>query len=265
MSSYFLHLIGSKSKEHVQDKIEIFERRFNNLKDDTRTCLEKCFVTVKKIADVLTSLPADDMDEHKQFLESHLTALYQAPNHSELFGVMNFYWNYLSYHLLDYLIKEFKLLALRSKTEIYKQDLKVFRIHTPLTVFCESQKKKHTKPPKEFSEVVAEFEWPEHVTLEVVEQFRQEYASHYRLRECAMMLIVVRRGCFAVSWFIPNSIVKKLKFNVPAEILSKFSITILKINGDPVYNYENSKHRVSVHRSIIIGYTFFCVWEWSGN
>jgi hypothetical protein len=36
--------------------------------------------------------------------------------------------------------------------------------------------------------MVTQFDWPDEVTLEVVEQFRQEYAYHYSLQECAMML-----------------------------------------------------------------------------
>ena len=143
---------------------------------------------VKRVADVLTSLSVDDMDEHKVFLEGHFSALYQAPDHFELFGTMNFYWNYQNYHLLHHLIQEFNL-EVKGEMKTYKEDLKQFRKKTPLKLFCQSLKKKYVKPPPpDFYEVVAEFDWPDHVTLEVVEEFRQGYADHYSLRECAMML-----------------------------------------------------------------------------
>ena len=35
-------------------------------------CLEKRKVSVKQVADTLMDLPADDIEEHKHFLESHL-------------------------------------------------------------------------------------------------------------------------------------------------------------------------------------------------
>ena len=219
---------------YVQAKIRKFEKRFKELKASTRVCLEKRKIAIKRIASTLTALPADDMEEHKQFLESRLTALYQAPDHSQLFGALDFGWNYLTYQLLEYLIKEFGL-QVGSEMEAYKKDLRQFREKTPLTLFCQAQKRRRVKPSEEFQEVVAEFDWPSEVTLEVVEQFRQEYAYHYNLRECAMMLAVVRPGSFIATWFIPESIVKKMKEDVPNRIMKKYFVVNLDVAGVRVY------------------------------
>ena len=199
-------------------------------------------VPVKRVADALTSLPAEDVGEHKQFLESHLRVLYQALDHSELFGTMNFHWNYQNPQLLDHLIREFNLEGIKSEMKTYKEDLQQFRKETPLKQFCQSQKKKHIRPPPDFYEVVAEFhfDWPNHVTLEVVEEFRQQYADHYSLRECAMMLAVVRPDCsFIITWFMPSGIVEKLKVEVPTSILKEYSVTKLEIAGECVYAEAN--------------------------
>ena len=223
------------TSQEVQGEIDRFDRRFNDLKNRIRACLEKNRVAVQLVADVLTSLPADDVDEHKQFLETHVSALFKAVNHSELFGTMNFHWNYLNYPLLDHLIRKFELEEVKSEMEGYKVDLQQFREKTPLTLFCKTQKKRRIKPSQEFQEVVAEFDWPEDVTLEVVEQFRQEYACHYSLRECAMMLAVVRPGSFIITWFIPESIVEKLKAKIPRGIIKKYTVTKLEVAGVCVY------------------------------
>ena len=69
----------------------------------------------------------------------------------------------------------------------------------------------------EFQELIVEFGLPENVKLEIVEQFRQDYTSHYNLRECAMMIAQVSQGCFVITWLIPESVVDKLKGNVPRE------------------------------------------------
>ena len=219
---------------YVQAKIRKFEKRFNKLKASTRVCLEKHKIAIKKIASTLTALSADDMEEHKQFFKENLTALYQAPDHSQLFGALDLNWNYLTYQLLEYLIKEFGL-EVGSEMEAYKKDLRQFREKTPLTLFCQAQKKRRVKPSEEFQEVVAEFDWPSEVTLEVVEQFRQEYAYHYNLRECAMMLAVVRRGSFIATWFIPESIVKKMKEDIPNRIMKKYFVVNLDVAGVRVY------------------------------
>ena len=213
------------------------------MKKATRECLEKK-IAVKRVAETLTSLPADDVDEHKQFL-GLVKVIHQALDHSELFGTMNFYWDYLSYQLLDHLIKEFNLAEVKGEMEAYKGDLLQFREETPLTLFCQTQKKRRINPPQEFQRVVAEFDWPDEVTLETVEQFRQEYACFYHLRECAMMVARIRPECFIVTWFIPGSIVDKLRSKVPRAILKKYFVTELEIAGKCVYR----SHKPQVSQS----------------
>ena len=149
--------------------------------------------------------------------------------------------NYLSYHLLDYLGNEFDLVGMKEKMMIYKSDLQQFRKKTPLALFCQAQKKKRIKPTAEFKEMVAEFEWSENVTLEDVEQFRQEYSTHYNLRQCAMMIAQIRSGSYIITWFIPESVVEKLKAKVPREILKKYCVTKLEIAGACVYRSRKAQ------------------------
>ena len=234
-SHHSMPITGEMTIQYVQAKIRQFEKRFNALKKSSRECLERLRVPVKRVADALTSLPADDVDEHKQFLESHLSALYHADDHSELFGTMNFHWNYQNYQLLDHVIREFDLEGVKGEMKTYKEDLHQFRKKTPLKLFCESHKRRHIKPPPDFHDMVAEFDWPDDVTLDVVEEFRQEYACHYSLQQCAMMLVMVRPGSFIITWFVPASIVEKLKEKVPIAILNKYFVTKLEIAGTCVY------------------------------
>ena len=207
----------------------------------TRDALKQSNIPVKRIVDSLADLPADDVPEHKQFLESFLNVLYQAADQVELFGTLNTQLNYLSYDLLDHLVGEFKLGIIKNDMEKYKEELKRFRAKTPLKLFCETQKKRHIKLSSEFREVVAIFNWPNDVTLEVFEQFRQEYACHYKLRECAMIVAEVRPGSFIVTWYVPESVAEKLKTNVPEDILKKYSATKLVVDGSCVFSLQTYK------------------------
>ena len=190
----FVPLTGQMTVQYIQDDIRQFEKRFNALKKSTRECLERLRVPVKEVAVALTSLPADDMDEHKLFLKENKTDIYRALDHSELFGTLDFHWNYQNPQLLDHIIREFNLEGVKSEMKTYKEDLQQFRKKTPLKLFCQSQKKKHIEPPPDFLKIVAKFDWPDTLTLEDVEEFRQKYACHYSLRECAMMLDMLLIG-----------------------------------------------------------------------
>ena len=111
------------SSDHVRANIIKLDKRFLILKNQVRECLVNRGVAVRRVADTLTSLSPDDQDEHKQFLESHVTAFFNAANISELFGIMNFNWNYLSHQPLDHLIQEFDFMRSevrwRSTRKIY--------------------------------------------------------------------------------------------------------------------------------------------------
>ena len=102
---------------------------------------------------------------------------------------MNFYWNYLAYHWLDHLIGKFCSEDIKGEMKQYEDDLQHFRRETKLRLFCQAQTKRHCEPlPPGFRKVAIDYNWPDTVTLEVVEAFRKEFAFTYRLHECALML-----------------------------------------------------------------------------
>ena len=224
--------------------------KFDVVKNRVKECLEKKAIPVSRVAGALTSLSPDHDDDHgRKFLESRTSALFQASSIPEQFGMMDFHWNYLNPSLLDHLVRRFDLKEMKGEMETYKSDLGQFRRKTPLTLFCRAQKRKRVRLSPDFQEVVAEFDWPNDVTLEVVEQFRQEYADHYGLRECAMMVAQVRPGSFIVTWFVSESVVEKLKEKVPRAILKTYSVTKLEIAGTCVYRLRKPQE-VSVTGSI---------------
>ena len=187
-----LYAATATSSEEVKRAIEELKKTFRALKDDTRECLKKQSVPVDKIADSLTSLSPDDDDRHKMFAESHVSDLFKVANVAEQFGTMNAHWNYLDPSLLDHVVRDFNLEEVKVKS-----DLGQFRKKTPLTLFWQAQKRKRVRLSPDFQEVIAEFDWRNDVMLEDVEQFRQEYASHYGLHEFAMMAAQVRPGSFS--------------------------------------------------------------------
>ena len=221
--------------EEVKAQIYAFEQRFNALKKSTRDDFKTRSIDVEKVVECLTDLPADDMPEHKVFLKEHMDYLLQAESLFKLFLRLNLYWHYLAYHLLQHLIKELSVDEVKGKMEKYRIDLQQFMWDTPLEVFCQTQKERAMDLPEGFEKVVANFEWPQNVTLAVVEEFRQRYAFCYNLRECAMMLITIRRGSFNVVWCIPKSIVQQLIKEVAKNVLSKYSVTKLEVAGVCIY------------------------------
>ena len=195
----------------------------------------------------LTTLPADEKEEHRVFLESKKKELQAENDHYGLFGSLKFYWNYLAYHLLDHLINKISCLEIiKNDMNAYKEAVHQFRVQTPLKWFCKANKT--PVPPKEgFKKVVAEFKQleAENMTLEELESLRKKYSAHYNLHDCAMMLCDVQPGCFIVSFLIPDCITAMLKQNIPENVLKKYYVTKLVIAGEYVYTSKTIASTVS--------------------
>ena len=192
-------MVLAKSSGEVTNMIVYLKKKFRMLKSTILECIEKRKIPFTKVVDVLTSLSPDDDEHHRLFLKSNISALIRCTGRSELFQTMNFHWNYLDPSLLDNLVRELDLNEVKGEMKAYKSDLQQFRLKTPLTLFCQTQKRRRIRHPQGFLEIVAEFNMTsdEDVTLEDVEQFRQEYASHYNIHEFAMMLADVHPDSYA--------------------------------------------------------------------
>ena len=233
----------------VKSKIQELDKRFNKLKKKIRECLEKGRHSVEEVADALTSHLPDVDDHHRNFLESRVRALFGAKDNSELFGTMNFQWNYLDPGLLDHLVRKFELKEVKAEMDTYMSDLEQFRMKTPLTLFSKTQRKKHIEIPPDFSKITARFDLTNQATLEDVEKFRKEYASHYKVHEFFMMIAQICCGSIIITWVIPESLVTRFKKEMPIAILKKYSVTQLEIGGECVYHKEviqQSIHCVSI-------------------
>ena len=113
--------------EEIKAKITDSEGRFKALKRSTREGLDRRHIGVKRVIECLTELCADDMPDHKVFLEDNIHTLFKSEDNMELFASMNLHWNYLAYDLLDHVIKEFGIQDVKASMERYKSDMKQFR------------------------------------------------------------------------------------------------------------------------------------------
>ena len=243
---YPLCVYALYSVADVERDIEGFHRRFNAIKDMTIKRLEQCQMTVMVVVYILTSIIA--VGEHKMFLEGKHKVLHDSKNNWELFSLLNFYWNYLAYDLLDQLIKELcqknkAFDAVRGEMEDYKRDIQKFREHTALEIFCQADPNTlEDDPPPGFRTVAIKFNWSNGVTLEKVEKFRKRFARKYNLQKCAMMLNSIRPGSFTVTWFVPVTVVEMMTKNRALKIFREFDTSRVDSDGTCIYQTSAERH-----------------------
>ena len=138
---------------------------------------------------------------------------------------------------------------MKSDMEDYMNDLHIFRERTPLDLFCEVGNK-CIEQPDGFQKVVVKFKevkpTKEKLTLQDIEDFRQQYGSSYQLRDFAIMLRdEVKKMSFVLTFFVPDSVIELLSTKIPRELLLKFGVTKLDVAGTCLYS-EGAGHAVHV-------------------
>ena len=189
--------------DEVKDAIKILKMKFNGLKKKILESLNKHKVKVADVADALTLLSPNDDECHQIFLEEHIKNFNTAVNNFELFMTMNFHWNYLDPSLLNNLVTKLKLVEVKPDMTTYQSELQQFRMKTPLNLFCQTQRRINVELSPQVRKMVTKCNWPNDVSLEVLEQFRQEYASHYKLRDFARMVndVLITGMLSAIQYF----------------------------------------------------------------
>ena len=236
------------SLEHfeVADGIKIFEEGFKNLKVMTRDSLVTCQISTTKVAEYLMSLPAHRENKDIKIIGGLTAVLSQAIDHSELLGAIIYYWNYHCYYLLDCIANEFNLEEVQMKLEVYKENLQCFKEQTLLVAFCQMEKKR-PRPPY-FSEIVAEFQWPNDVTLERVDEFRKDFLRYFQLHDYCMILafmqLIESSALFRISWFIPDSVIDVVKVDLPEELFERYWITNVEVTENVVLPHSKFKQQV---------------------
>ena len=208
------------STEEVTKMIGGFQNKFYVLQISVTECLKKHKMPVSEVAGVLATLSLDKNNRYKMFPESHVSVLFKAVDIPEVFKTMRPYWDYLNPGILGYVVDKLDLKEAKLQMETYKSDLRRFRMKIPLSLFCQVHERS-VYPTVGFPEMVAKCDWPGNVILEVVEQFRQEIASHYHLRECAVIFAKVGLDSFVVTWIVP-ALIKEL-IEVPKAIVHDYS------------------------------------------
>ena len=256
----------------VQCEIKSFRGRFNSMKESTIQYLERFEVSVLALILLLTSIEA--IDDHEAFLKDNFQSMYEFKNHWEVFGYLNFYWNYLAcdlfYQLLEVLVlKDDRFSDLLKEMEKYIIDLEHFRKSTTLELFCQAERHRVTDPPPDFRKMVTKHDWPDTVTLEDVEIFRRSLQQTYNLKKCAVMVKSVKTGSFTVTWLVHVSVVEMLRKKRALAVFKEFSVTRLEIHtSTQICVYQTTPprtvsscvcdlYRVNVYHLLTAGGSYF--------
>jgi hypothetical protein len=198
------------SSDEVAKIAEELTTEFNDMVTCAEKALQDSQAKPRAIVNILRRHDAHFSYVPREFFSS----LRQAPDVTELFFMLDDYWDPLNYFLLERLVLlpatrglfadhlRYIYDGLKERMQKYKENMEYFRKHTDVEVYCSSVllHKRNPQIPAGFKELV---ETRDLKTLEDVEKFRQEVAYEHKLFDCLVFLKKIICGSVVLTFWIP--------------------------------------------------------------
>ena len=230
---------GPTRPHTVEEQVQYFESTFGNLVD--KACGEvKGKVEPHILLSRVTCLPVSAHPQHRSFIEEKLTNITPPVTFAKIWSILNLYWDFLNYGLLQHVINHCGSEALKQQMQDYVDQLSAFKKRTRLCDFIESWPCRDDGPPEDrLRKMVVKMqkEWSQ-CTLQDVESFKKALVHKFFLPEVDILLQKVERGYVCVTWLTSPSIATLLQQNlenIETEFFKKHDIDAVTIDGQDVY------------------------------
>ena len=223
----------------VEEQVQYFENAFSNLVD--KACEQvKGQVEPHILLSRVTCLPVSARTQHRSFIKTNLTNIPPPVTFESIWSILNLYWDFLNYGLLEHVINKCGSEDLKQQMLAYVDELSIFKQTTRLCDFIESWPCRDDGPPEDrLKKVVVKMkhEWSQ-CTLQDVESFKEALVHKFFLPEFDILLQKAERGCVCVTWLTSPSIATLLQqnlANIETEFFKKHGIDAVTIDGQDVY------------------------------
>ena len=188
----------------------------------------------------VTYLPVSARTQHRSFIKKNLTKIPPPVTFENIWSILNLYWDFLNYGLLEHVINQCGSECLKQQMQEYVHQLSAFKKTTRLCDFIKSWPCRDDGPPEDrLKKVVVKMrhEWSQ-CTLRDVESFKIALVHKFFLPEFDVLLQNAERGCVCVTWLTSPSIATLLQqnlTNIETEFFKKHGIDAVTIDGQDVY------------------------------
>lgn len=201
----------------VEREFSRLEEAFHALSVSLLEYLEDKSIKPNEIRRHITQLPVSLIKESGEVVDRVADKLEKKETLTGLFTFLNVcMWNFMDYHLLEYIVKIFGGENLKRRMKQYVSELEMFERHTSVYDLIECWPGQD-RMPVESSEASLKVEIdPKLYTVAELNHLRQKLSMQFwpRLSECAKFAMrhsTHRGGCFVVVWTFPSDLTIELE------------------------------------------------------
>ena len=185
----------------IKNKAALLRTKFTYVLIHTKICFmekeEESRKFLRAFQVTLTSLPLFKQHEDKDFLKGEKNRIKMAKNVDEIFEILDPYWNYVDYDLLEQIVREFGTSELQEEMREYITDLEQFEMTTTVHNFNLATQEEVVVPARYGKLAVKLKKDPKSFTLHDVRQFKKSVEDESSLKEYT--LLFQRVSCSSVE------------------------------------------------------------------
>ena len=184
---------GRSSVAIMQEKAGQLQGQFVTVLTHTKICFVKKEARNKEFLSefqvTLTTLPLSKKHEHLLFLKQEKYHIKAAKDVDGIFDILEPYWNYSDYALLEHIINEFGTSDLQEEMKKYIADLHLFEMKTTIEEFDAAALDKIRIPEHFMAMTITLGKDPTKYTLYEVRQFQNEVLNQSALNKFGVQVI----------------------------------------------------------------------------
>ena len=224
--------------EDIETNMKILEDEFHELVTSTRDHMKKESVDVQKLRDYIMILPTTLKDEHRKFVRENKAEIMNE-NIDAIFITAMAYWNFLNYSHLQYVIEHLGSNEIKSKMKAFVKKICIFRRDTLLKPFSKvySRKPNLKNEENKILETKQEGINLATVTLQYVEDFRNELSSELSLLVFSLQLVKIQDGCLMLTWQVSGSLVAHIQTTIKpnSPTMKRHNVSLFIVDGFVAY------------------------------
>ena len=227
-----------KEKEKTKGEEKQLEKMFDDIILRVRKDIMRNKIDIPDLRHSIIRLPGDLKSEHEFFIDKVKAELKKAESIEDIFLILDDYWDYLNYSLLEHIVdRHVSSDEIKKEMTEYAKEIRSFRMKTRLNIFYHVHKRR-PKVDEKFRSAVAKQDIDRFTALEDVEKFRNDLCSELSLQTFSLQVAVVAQGCVEITWLVPPSLVayilETMKLSSPT--MTSHHISKLTIDGFIAYD-----------------------------
>ena len=195
----------------------------------------------------LTTLPLSYKFQHLHFLRDEREKIKSAEDVDEIFDVLDDYWNWSDYYLLQRLVTKFGDDSLKQEMFKYLEELELFERATTIHLFRSAVKpQEHWKHPYSFHKAVIMLQRdPTKCTLYDIRKLKEDLTSKSSANKGAIFYDDVHVSSVVVKVVFPRDALELLPPALDAAFLEQHQIISVTIDNKPLEEYDEDYLKVN--------------------